>query len=181
VWIHLTVRDGRGRALFESGGIRPSGSIDGNDNDADAVRYEPHYEEIRSSDQVQIYESVMSDPQGTVTTGLLRGTSFVKDNRLLPRGFDPRTAAQDIAVQGVARQDPDFVAEGDRVRYVVTVGEAVGPFLVSTELRYQPIGFRWAENLRGYNTPETRRFVTFYTDMAAASSAVLARAEVSVR
>jgi hypothetical protein len=32
----------------------------GNANDEDAVRYEPHYEEIQAADQVQIYESVMA-------------------------------------------------------------------------------------------------------------------------
>ena len=33
VWLHLTVRDSRGNALFESGALHPDGSIEGNDND----------------------------------------------------------------------------------------------------------------------------------------------------
>jgi hypothetical protein len=37
-----------------------------------------------------IYESIMTDASGSVTTGLLRGTRFVKDNRLLPRGLTSR-------------------------------------------------------------------------------------------
>ena len=63
------------------------------------MRVEPHYLEIRRPDEVQIYESMMIDAQGAVTTGLLKGVRFVKDNRLLPRGFDKAAAPADIAVQ----------------------------------------------------------------------------------
>ena len=45
------------RAMFESGAFNPDGSITGNDNDEDPMRFEPHYAEITSPDQVQIYES----------------------------------------------------------------------------------------------------------------------------
>ena len=53
-----------------------------------------------------MYESVMRDVNGDVTTGLLRGTEYIKDNRLLPRGFNKATAMPDIAVRGAAQQDP---------------------------------------------------------------------------
>ncbi len=150
VWLHVTVRDRDGQTLFESGSITPRGSIEGNDGDADPARVEPHHDEIRTGDQVQIYESVMADPAGAVTTGLLEATQFVKDNRLLPTGFDKMTAGSDIAVRGTAQQDSDFGAGGDIVRYVVAIGAARGPFRVDVELRYQPIAFRWADNLRQY-------------------------------
>ncbi len=42
-WLHVTVRDGSGRTVFESGAFQPNGSIGGNDNDADATKFEPHY------------------------------------------------------------------------------------------------------------------------------------------
>ena len=60
-WLELSVRDGAGREIFHSGAVRSSGAIDGNDNDVDPLRYEPHYTEIREQGQVQIYESVMAD------------------------------------------------------------------------------------------------------------------------
>jgi hypothetical protein len=91
-WLHVVVRDAAGRPVFESGAVKPDGSVEGNDNDADASRFEPHYTEIRSADQVQIYESIIGDVNGGVTTGLLAGVRYLKDNRLLPRGFDKRTA-----------------------------------------------------------------------------------------
>jgi hypothetical protein len=180
-WLHVAVRDRDGQVIFESGAIEPSGLIRDNDNDVDGARFEPHYTEIRSGDQVQVYESVMRDVNGNVTTGLLRGTGYIKDNRLLPRGFDKGTAVPDIAVRGAAQQDPDFVAESDRVRYVVSTAGRNGPFQVSAELRYQPISFRWAQNLRAYDAMETRRFVTWYGQMASGSSEVLASATTAMR
>jgi hypothetical protein len=179
-WLHLSVRDGEGRVVFESGAIEPSGLVRGNDNDADPGRFEPHYTEIRGEDQVQIYESVMGDVDGAVTTGLLRAIAYLKDNRLLPRGFDKATAAADIAVIGEARQDADFTAEIDRVRYLVDTAGRTGPFRVEVELRYQPISFRWAQNLAPYDAMETRRFLSWYDAMAGASSEVLARGSLSL-
>ena len=142
-WIHVTVTDAAGAVVFESGAPRPDGSIVGNDNDVDGTAYEPHYRTIARPDQVQVYEAIMVDYRGEVTTGLVYGVEFVKDNRVLPRGFEKATAGPDIAVQGDAADDPDFRAPGDRVRYDVDVGDAPGPFRVRARLLYQPIGFRW--------------------------------------
>ena len=179
-WLHVTVRDRESQQLFSSGGITPSGLIRGNDNDVDAARFEPHYTEIRSEDQVQIYEPVMRDPDGNITTGLLRASAYVKDNRLLPRGFDKATAAPEIAVTGAARDDPDFAGEGDRVRYNVDTGGRAGPFRIDVELWYQPIGFRWAQNLKPYEAAEPRRFVAWFDAMSTGSAVVLARSTASV-
>jgi cytochrome c551/c552 len=175
-WLHVTVRDAGGRVIFESGAVGPNGAIAGNDNDAEASRFEPHFQEIRRSDQVQIYESIMADPSGSVTTGLLRATRYLKDNRLLPDGFDKRTAEPDIAVHGEALGDADFLAGTDAVRFVVPLSGASGPFRIEAELRFQTIAFRWADNLRRYDAPEPKRFVTFYDGMAGSSSVVLASA-----
>ena len=134
--------------VFESGAVAPNGAIAGNDNDADAAGVEPHHTEIRTADQVQIYESVMSDSNGQPTTGLLTAVRYLKDNRLVPRGFDKATADSQIAVVGAAGADGDFGGGSDRVRYAIGIEEADGPFQIDVELRFQVIGFRWAENLR---------------------------------
>jgi hypothetical protein len=181
-WLHLSVQDQQGRVVFESGAIDSTGRIRGNDNDADPVRFERHYDEIRSADEVQIYESVMRTPAGTPTTGLLQAVGYAKDNRLLPRGFDKATAVPDIAVHGEAASDASFTATGDRLRYVIDLGSvAAGLLLVDVELRYQPIGFRWAQNLRTYDAAEPRKFVSYFDALAAASSTVLAHASATVR
>jgi hypothetical protein len=175
-WLHVTVRDGQNGVVFQSGMVERSGRIAGNANDADASGFEPHYTEIRRPDEVQIYEAIMQDSTGAVTTGLLRATAFAKDNRLLPRGFDKTTAARDIAVVGAARDDDDFAGDGDRVRYVIDTSGRSGPFDVEVELLYQPIAYRWADNLRSYEAAETRRFVSWFDALSSGSSAVLARA-----
>ncbi len=176
VWLRLVVRDGQGRVVFESGALRANGSIAGNDSDDDAARFEPHHATIASAGQVQIYESVMGDAAGAPTTALLKAVRYLKDNRLLPGGFDKRSADRDIAVVGEALGDGDFVAGGDRVRYSVATGAARGPFRIDAELWFQPVAYRWADNLRRYDAPETRRFVSYYGDMSAASAVTLARA-----
>jgi hypothetical protein len=176
-WLHVTVRDANGRPIFESGAMNPDGSVQGNDNDADPLKLEPHYTEVQSADQVQIYESIIGDTTGKVTTGLLTGVKYLKDNRLLPSGFDKRTAEADIAVIGNALDDTDFTGGSDRVRYSIAVGNAPGPYAMEAELVYQPIGHRWANNLKGYSqAPEPRRFTGYYDEMASTSATVLARA-----
>jgi hypothetical protein len=178
-WIHLVVRDGSGRVVFESGAIERDGSIRGNDNDADGATFEPHYQDIRAADQVQIYEAVMSDEGGAVTTGLLKAVRYLKDNRLLPRGFDRASASPDIAVRGDAANDPDFTGGSDRVRYSLEV--PAGALNIEATLRFQPIAFRWAKNLEAYDAPEPRRFLGYYDAMAGGSSAVLATATAAIR
>ena len=177
-WLWFVVKDGAGRALFSSGGLRADGSIQGNDNDADPLAFEPHHRVIDAQDQVQIYEPILADARGRVTTGLLSAVRYAKDNRLLPRGFDKETAGDDYAVYGDARDDPDFQGGGDRVVYrpLLPAG-AAGPFRVEVALLYQPIGFRWAHNLAPYGSlAEPARFVRYYQAMSAASATTLASA-----
>jgi hypothetical protein len=176
-WLHVTVRDAANRVVFESGALRPDGSIEGNDNDADPKRFEPHYTEIRSSDQVQIYEPILKDQNGNVTTSLLSAIGYAKDNRLLPHGFEKATATPDIAVYGGAAQDLAFNDSGHRLRYSVEVGTAPGPFRVEAELWYEPIGFRWANNLKPYDAAEPKRFTGYYDAMASGAATLLVRAE----
>jgi hypothetical protein len=176
-WLHFVVRDAQDHKIFESGALKADGSIEGNDNDADPARYEPHYREITKSDQVQIYEPILKDSAGHVTTGLLSAVGYLKDNRLLPSGFNKETAEHDIAVIGNAADDPNFTDAGNLVSYSVGVGEARGPFHVEAELWYQPIGYRWAHNLGPYDAVEPRRFVGYYDSMAGANAVLVARAE----
>jgi hypothetical protein len=177
-WIHVVAVDGQGRTVFESGRISATGLVEGNAHDARGDGFEPHYEQITTADQVQIYESVMGTPAGAPTTGLLQATQYLKDNRLLPRGFDKRTAGADIAVAGGAAADPDFTGDGDRVRYRVAAPAAA---TIHVELRYQPIGYRWAQNLAAYRAAEPQRFVGYYNALANVSSVIVARASSPVR
>jgi hypothetical protein len=173
LWLHVTVRNARGESVFESGAFNSTGSIAGNDGDADARRFEPHFEEVTAADQVQIYESILGDVGGAVTTGLLTATQYLKDNRLLPRGFDKSTAAAEIGVYGTAKDDRDFAGGSDRVRYRLPLAVS-GPLTIDVELRYQTIAYRWAQNLERYDAAEPKRFLSYYAATSDSSSVVIA-------
>src|SRR5713226_3890858 len=84
-----------------------------------------------------------------------------------------------ISVVGDAFKDPAFTAGTHRVRYSAPLGTASGPFTVEAELWYQPIGFRWANNLKPYNSAdEPRRFNTYFDSMQSATGALLAHAMI---
>jgi len=179
-WLHVRATGADGKVIFESGALRPDGAIVGNDNDADAARFEPHYRVIQNAGQVQIYETILGDATGRVTTGLLSAVRYLKDNRLLPRGFDRSSATDDIAVRGDAAFDPDFTDQGDSIRYEFAVGGEQSSVHVSADLLYQPIGYRWAKNLGAYTASETDRFQNYYGALAPESAAVLAHSALDI-
>jgi len=173
VWIRFTVKNAEGKSLFESGALNPDGSINGNDNDLDAQKYEPHYSVITSPDQVQIYEPIMGRPDGSVTTGLLQATQYLKDNRLLPNGFDKSKAHKDVAVHGAAAGDAEFKGGSHTVTYETGPVTGGGPYTITAGLWYQPIGHRWAMNLADYDLPEPARFVMMYKSVSGKDTAVM--------
>lgn len=155
-WLHMTVKDGAGIVIFESGAWESNGNILENDNDTNGALFEPHYTVITTPDQVQIYEAIIGDPNGEVTTTLLRGQSYLKDNRLLPIGFDKTTAEPAIAVAGEAYLDDNFKDGGDQVVYQIPAPP--GAYTIEVEMLYQSIGYRWSERFRGENNPEGTEF-----------------------
>ena len=178
-WIHFTVQDASGKVLFESGAVNPDGSIIGNDNDADPSAYEPHYLGINNAEQVQIYEAIMGNTEGHPTTTLLEGATYLKDNRLLPSGFDKKAVEPDIAVYGAAADDADFDSAIDRTQYTIALNGAQGPLTVTAELLYHSIGYRWADNLRQHDAPEPARFLDYY-EQVPNQAVVVASASVEV-
>ena len=178
-WLHVTVKDRGGRVVFESGKLSPNGSIQGNDNDSNPNQFEPHYTEINNSNQVQIYEDIMVGMNNVPTTGLLTAVRFIKDNRLLPRGFNKAAVEQEIAPQGEAVGDANFGGGSDKIRYTVTLGDAQGPFQVEAELWFQPIGYRWFANLKAYNGKEPERFTRYYESMANGSALLIDQASAT--
>ena len=180
-WLHVTVKDRNNQVVFESGALNADGSIQGNDNDADKNRFEPHYTEISNRDQVQIYEDIMVGANNVPTTGLLTAVRFIKDNRLLPKGFDKRKAEQEIAPQGEAMTDEDFIGGGDKIRYSIPLGNSQGPYQVEAELWFQPISYRWANNLKPYDAPEPQRFTGYYDAMSSGAGLMLVRTVMAAR
>ena len=161
-WLHVVLRDGAGAAVFESGGWQADGRIVGDDGD-EKMLHEPHYELITRPDQVQIYESIMQNSDGQVTHTLLRAAGYIKDNRLLPRGFDKKTAAPDILVRGEAAADGNFIGGSDLVTYQIPIGGHTGPFTITAELLYATISYSFMQDLdRDAALPLVGRFVRYY-------------------
>jgi mono/diheme cytochrome c family protein len=179
-WIHFRVTDRSGTVVFESGAVTPEGAIVGNDNDDDPATWEPHYAEIRHADEVQIYEAILKDAAGRVTTSLLAAAGYLKDNRLTPAGFDKSAPYPDIAVWGGARDDEDFLGGEDSLTYAVGLAQGQAPYHVTAEFLYQSVGFRWAENLRGVAGAEVERFLGYYAAVPN-EPVVIAFAEADVR
>lgn len=161
-WLHVTVTDGAGQVIFESGKHNPDGTIAGNDADTDPTAYEPHYDLITQADQVQIYEPIMGDNEGAVTYTLLRGAQYLKDNRLLPAGANKARLPADIAVYGEAAADANFVGGSDLVSYWVDVAGATGPFTFAAELLYEPLSYQFVQDLLLDETPLVKRLGGYY-------------------
>jgi hypothetical protein len=178
-WLHVTVSAADGHILFESGRLHADGSIEGNINDTDPARYLPHFTKIDSPDQVEIFEPILGDAAGHVTTGLLTATQYLKDNRILPAGFDKASASAEIAVRGEAVSDPEFKGGSSTTQYQILAKGASGPFKIAVEFLYQPIGYRWARNLASVQADETQHFVKYFEQAAPKSAVVLAHAEAT--
>lgn len=163
VWIYLTVTDGAGNMVFESGKPLADGRIGGNDADSDPLSYEPHYDEITDPSQVQIYEGIMLNTDNEVTYTLLRAAKYAKDNRLLPAGFDKASVPSDIGVFGKALADGNFVGGSDQVMYRIDTTGHEGPFTVTARLLFNAVSSSFVNDLaEDQNLPEVNRFMFLY-------------------
>ena len=160
MWIHFKITDSNNNVVFESGRINADGSIAGADNDGDQTVFEPHYSQITSADQVQIYETIMGDSDGNVTYTLLRGAQYLKDNRLTPKGFNKLIVPDDVAVFGQAAKDADFDLGSDEITYRIPVSVA-GDLDVSVSLNYQTIAHGFLQDL--YRDNQLEQVDTFKT------------------
>jgi hypothetical protein len=160
-WLDVEVRDANGALVFRSGGFDESNRlVDATGaplpSELVAGGFLPHVDEVESSEQVYVLESVMGDAAGTPTYGLLRGATYLKDSRLLPSGYDPgHPDAARTAPVGTST-DANFVAGADTVTYRVSAPAASGPFEVTATLRYLTLSARYAGELFAWQTPETK-------------------------
>lgn len=169
VYLHVQVLDDTGLLVFESGAIRPDGSIVGVSEDVDPSVWEQHYDVITSETQVQVYQAIVGNSDDERSHSLLAGTYYLKDNRLLPSGLNRFALASDTALPdtfgtfGKALQDPDFNSGRDTVTYKVPVS-GNGVYTVSAELRYQPFSYGHLQKLwiQGDTVDQVDMFRTIY-------------------
>jgi hypothetical protein len=104
MFIELQVLDRQGALLWASGRTNDLGFIlDGTSDrvleSEQPVRYpaappQPHYQVIGAGNQVQIYQELITDSAGALTTSFLRRYQVIKDNRIRPKGFDPQVFSE---------------------------------------------------------------------------------------
>jgi len=148
--------------------------------------FQPHFDKsnpITRDDQVQIYEELVADTEGKLTTSFVTLFKHVKDNRLLPKGWKPNVpAAEHTGPFGRAEQDPGYInrvnnngSEGSNtVLYRVRLSDMKGrPASVSAHLDYQAIPPYYLKDrfsvldrkLPPDKTRETRRLKFMYDNL----------------
>ncbi len=174
--VHVVVTNAQNQIVWESGKVRADGSIVGVDADENGASFEPHYDQITAEDQVQVYEAIMGNDQGEVTYTLLRGKEYLKDNRILPPGFNKASAPADVRVAGSAATDSNFIGGSDQISYQIG-GLPVGNYTVKAELVYQTLSHAYAEDLFSDTaTPEVVDFKSMF-DASSQKSSVITSAE----
>ncbi len=145
-WLHVQVLDASNNVVFESGAMEADGKIIGVSEDVNPATWEAHYDRITSPTQVQVYQTIVGNSENERTHSLLNVSHYLKDNRLLPAGYDKmavqadNTLPETFGVFGAALEDDDFIGGSDTVSYEVSV-DGTGSYTVLVELRYQPFSF----------------------------------------
>ena len=172
VYLHTVVRDDSDEIVFESGAMMANGRIIGVDSDDDSSTYEPHHRIITTPDQVQVYEAILGSIDNDVTYTLLRAGRYLKDNRIVPAGFDPATVPEDIRPTGGCMDDPDFGAGHDKITY--RIDDLGGSrYTVAVELRHQAIGYPYVMDLTEFSDDAViSRFLDLYAAVLPGSEVI---------
>jgi hypothetical protein len=190
-FLNFQVLDGGGKVIWESGGTTPDGRIvDGKgkvlptESFAGAQqRFQEHFWQrnpIQRTDQVQIYEELVVNPEGQLTTSFIAIDHKVKDNRLLPKGwstagpFAEETAAVGVCVKGnVCDVDYTNGSGANTVRYEIPLGQVPNAASVRATLYYQSIPPYYLEERasQGKGT-DTDRLVRFAEKLKVEGTAI---------
>jgi hypothetical protein len=157
MWIHLTVYDEFSNIIFESGGWNENGELNSN-------TFQPHFDEISSEDQVQIYEGVMENVSGEETYVLLEAANYKKDNRLLPKGWSNDSEHySDIKPFGDAEMDEDFVGGSDKIVYKINIDNN-SSIHYKAELCFQPVKPAFIKHLFEEEAEEIDEFKNIFDE-----------------
>lgn len=173
-FLHVTVTAPDGRVVFESGKtdafgrlVTSSGAL------AEPSKFAPHLDVIDREELVQIYESVPVDAKGNVAHRPLDAMRYVKDNRLLPAGFNRKSRYSAFIAPIGTDKDPGH-GQQDTVTY--RIAEAPAGSAISAELLYQVARPSDIEALAAKPTPAARRLFQFVS-AAPPTPVLVSRAE----
>ncbi len=162
-----SMSDGSEKLLWSSGRTNALGVIVDRENqplasefftESDGTQaYQPHHRTIEQEDQVQIYETLVRDSTGKITTSFVRGCETLKDNRLLPQGWTEQ--GQGGGLEGAylkathpgpgVSEDADFIGGSDVTHYRIQVPPEIDADRISVKasLYYQALPPYYLQNL----------------------------------
>lgn len=134
---------------------------------------QPHYQTISDEGQAQIYEEIVADVQGKITTSFVGLDKVLKNNRLLPKGWrQDGPFAEFTAPHGEAEKDPDYISSsgamgGDRITYSIPLNDRTRAIVsVRVTLNYQAIPpYYLKERFTIGKGPETQRLAYLTSHM----------------
>ncbi|MBT3243673.1 MAG: T9SS type A sorting domain-containing protein [Bacteroidetes bacterium] len=165
MWVEFLAVDAFGDTLMHSGAPKPNNQFEG-----DNAGYQPHYQLISENHQVQIYEMIMGDEDGEMTTKLLRAVNPLKDNRIPPRGFSNQHLSYDtVRIIGQADLDSNFNKDegmqgsgSDQLTYEISVNPGSGTVKITAKVYYQTISEKWLQDIFDSGTEESVDFKAMY-------------------
>jgi len=146
-WLHVKVTNQNNETVFESGAMTDNGQIIGVD---DTAGYELHHNIIDNNNSVQVYEPIMADTNGNQTYTFMNAASYIKDNRILPKGFDKHNVPSEASPAlpyGLAMNDNDFIGGSDTVTYAVSNLDNDGEYTITVTLKYQTASYGFMQDL----------------------------------
>ena len=161
VFVQLEVITHENESIFLSGALDENHQIIFEDEN-----FEPHYTMINQEEQVQIYQTVMANVEGQVTTTLLHADHAIKDNRLPPIGFSIEHPSYDTTqILGLAASDPSFNPNnqgGDHIQYHIPIHNYEGKLKVVAKVFYQTVGSKWLTDMFNESSAEIDAFKSMY-------------------
>lgn len=103
--------------------------------------FQPHHQIITKENQVQIYEQLVAASDGSITTSFLNVNRVIKDNRLLPYGWESGKSSNIIQPKFVDG-DKDYASGygSDLTTYLIPLpAHADQPITVTARLYYQAL------------------------------------------
>jgi len=137
--------------------------------------FQPHYQTITQENQVQIYEQLVAASDGSITTSFLNVNRVIKDNRLLPLGWESNKASKVIQPKFVD-EDKDYLNGfgSDLTTYQIPLPPHIEqPITITARLFYQALPpYYLKHRFDSAKGPATQRLYYIVSQLQLADTAI---------